>query len=143
MRTVEAVKRDLVERWLEKAEQDFGAAEQLLRSGSPYPFVIAFHSQQAAEKLLKGFLTLHQVEFPKTHNIDELLDLLSPVDAVLAKSLRPAHALTKYGVEIRYPGDQPDVSAEEAKEAFEVAANARSKILPLLEPHVQGGEGDG
>ena len=47
MRAVEAVKRDLVERWLEKAEQDFGAAEQLLRSGSPYPFVIAFHSQQA------------------------------------------------------------------------------------------------
>ncbi len=136
MRTVEAVKRDLVERWLEKAEQDFGLCRHLVMGDVLYPFAAAFHAQQAAEKLLKGFLTLHQVEFPKTHNIDELLDLLSPVDTVLAKSLRPAHALTKYGVEIRYPGDQPDVSAEEAKEAFEVAADARSKILPLLEPHV-------
>ena len=136
MRAVEAVKRDLVERWLDKAEQDFGVCRHLLMGDVLYPFAVAFHAQQAAEKLLKGFLTLHQVEFPKTHNINELLDLLSPVDAVLAKSLRPAHALTKYGVDIRYPGDQPDVSAEEAKEAFEAAADARSKILPRLEPHV-------
>ena len=102
MRTLEVVKRDLVEGWLLKAEQDFGAAEQLLRSGSQYPFVIAFHAQQTVEKLLKGFLTLHQVEFPKTHNISELLDLVTTVDVVLAESLRSAHPLTKYGVEIRH-----------------------------------------
>ena len=141
MRAAEAVKRDLVERWLEKAEQDFGVCRHLLTDDVSYPFAVAFHAQQAVEKLLKGFLTLHQVEFPKTHDINELLDLASAVDAILAESLRGAHTLTKYGVNIRYPGDQPDVSADEAKQAFEAAADARSKILPRLEPYVRGNEG--
>ena len=78
--------------------------------------MIAFHAQQAAEKLLKGFLTLYQVEFPKTHDINELLNLVSTADAIFAESLRGAHVLTKYGIDIRWPGDQPDVSADEAKE---------------------------
>ncbi len=141
MRAVEAVKRDLVERWLDKAEQDFGVCRHLVTGDVLYPFAAAFHAQQAAEKLLKGFLTLHQVEFPKTHDINELLDLVATVDVVLAESLRGAHTLTKYGVDIRYPGDQPDVSADEAKEAVEVAAEVRTKILPILEAHVRGGEG--
>ena len=42
MRTVEAVKRDLVERWLEKAEQDFGLCRHLVMGAYcirlPQPF---------------------------------------------------------------------------------------------------------
>ena len=31
-----------------------------------------FHSQQAAEKAIKGFLTFHQIAFRKTHNLTDL-----------------------------------------------------------------------
>jgi len=37
---------------------------------------IGFHAQQAVEKCLKAVLILHEIEFRKTHNLDELVDLL-------------------------------------------------------------------
>lgn len=40
----------LVRQRLEKAQGDFAAAEFLISHGAPYPHVIAFHAQQAAEK---------------------------------------------------------------------------------------------
>jgi hypothetical protein len=37
---------------------------------------VAVHSQQAVQKALKALLVWYQVEFPKTHDIKRLLDLL-------------------------------------------------------------------
>ena len=62
-------------RWAQKAENDFNLAEHLVREGCVYPEAIGFHSQQTSEKLLKAFLAMHQIDFPKTHNLGEL-DLL-------------------------------------------------------------------
>lgn len=80
-----------------------------------------FHCQQAAEKYIKAFLTLHQVEFPKSHNIRELLDLVATVDETIAEDLKPATVLTPYGVEARYPGDLPVPSQAEAQTALSLA----------------------
>lgn len=44
-----------------------------------FPNAIAFHCQQAAEKYLKAFLTWHQVAFSKTHDLQELLDIVEAV----------------------------------------------------------------
>lgn len=49
-------KLDLVRQWLEKAEKDFNVARHLAAERHSYCEAIAFHSQQTAEKLLKGFL---------------------------------------------------------------------------------------
>lgn len=64
------------------------AAEFLLTESAAFPSVAAFHCQQAAEKYLKAFLTWHGVEFPKTHDIGVLLDLVETVAPELATSLR-------------------------------------------------------
>lgn len=56
-------------------------------------------------------------EFPKTHAIEQLLDLLKEADVKTASSLKDAVVLTPYGVDIRYPGDQPEPTLEEANEA--------------------------
>jgi HEPN domain-containing protein len=40
---------------------------------------VCFHAEQCAEKYLKGFLTYHQIEFPKTHSIETLVGLCKPV----------------------------------------------------------------
>jgi len=91
--------------WVEKAEADYAAALLLRRSRKKFARdIVCFHLQQCAEKYLKGQLMEAGIPFPKTHDLERLLDLALSVDAALA-SMRPAMAtLTDYAVEIRYPG---------------------------------------
>jgi len=133
MRPLEEVKRKVVADWLRKADADMGLAEHLLSEGPVFPSAIAFHSQQAAEKYLKAFLSWHQIAFPKTHDLAELLDLAAAVDGALAESLRAAIVLTPYGVDLRYPGDRPDATEEEAREAVELARKVRDEVMPRLQ----------
>jgi HEPN domain-containing protein len=79
MKQPEVVLRDLVRQWFAKAELDYRAAERLVRDPEPLREIIAFHCQQAAEKYLKAVLVSLQIEFPKTHDLEELLELLAPV----------------------------------------------------------------
>jgi hypothetical protein len=46
----------------------------LLAAEPPDPEGGLFHSQQAAEKALKGFLTWHDVPFRRVHELDQLGD---------------------------------------------------------------------
>ena len=104
---------ELVNEWLEKAEEDYALIKHLMSDNAPYFSAIAFHAQQAVEKFLKAYLVMHQQEFPKTHDIDRLLDLIQDVDEALSERLRQIGVLSPYGVDIRYPGDFPDVSEED------------------------------
>ena len=131
MRVREAIVREFVQQWLTQAENDFGAAQLMLSEGK-YLSLVGFHSQQAAEKFLKAFLVEHQIEFPKTHEIRDLLSLVAQVDRRLAESLRSASALSPYGVDIRYPGDLPELSLEQAKTAVELAALVREQVHRAL-----------
>ena len=133
MRPHEAVKKDLVQQWIEQAGEDLGLAGDLVSRDTPYLLAVAFHSQQAVEKYLKAFLVHHQCEFPKTHDIGQILDLVATVDQSLAEALRPAADLNPYAVGARYPGDVPDVSQDDAKDAFGLAQTVRDKIVPVLD----------
>lgn len=126
------VRDEFVRQWLLKAEEDLNAAKSLMTYGDSFLSTVCFHSQQSAEKYLKAFLTYHQVEFPKTHDIDELLDLMTPIDANLSESLRDVIVLTHYGVDVRYPGELPNVTARDAQEAIQLAEKVRRLVLKLL-----------
>ena len=128
----EEVKNKLVAEWLTKADSDMNAAEHLMAAGAPFANIVAFHSQQAAEKYLKAFLTSRQVAFPKTHDLEELLDLAETSDPNLAASLRDVIVLTPYGVELRYPGDRPDATIDEARQVVELARKVRAAVLAAL-----------
>ncbi len=132
MRPPEQVKMELVRQWLAKADQDIQAGEALLAADPPFLYPACFHAQQAAEKYLKALLTWHQIEFPKTRAIEQLLDLLEPTVPDIASGLSDAAALTPFGVDIRYPGDQPEPDLEEARQAMDLARKVRDAILPLL-----------
>ena len=54
---------------LAQARKDLNAARLL---ASPEPSRSVFHSQQAAEKAAKAFITFHDVTFRKTHDLNEL-----------------------------------------------------------------------
>ena len=81
---------------------------------------------------LKAFLTWKQIAFPKSHDLEEILDLVETADAALAESLRDVIILTPYGVEIRYPGDFPDATPDSAREAVGLAQKVRDAVLNAL-----------
>jgi len=132
MRPPEEVKRQLVRQWLGKADQDIKASEALLAAQPHILQAACFHAQQAAEKYLKALLTWQQIEFPKTHAIEQLLDLVGQANGEVASSLTDASVLTPYGVDFRYPGDQPEPSPEETQEALALARKVRETVLSVL-----------
>ncbi len=132
MRPPEEIRAELVQQWLTKAEEDLGVADHLLAQKTPYFGAIGFHAQQAAEKLLKAVLVLHQIEFPKTHDLAELLDLVAGADPLLADALRNVITLNIYAVEARYPGDSPEITASEAQTALSLANEVRKHVLERL-----------
>ncbi len=134
MKPPEVVKRGFVRQWLRRGHADLAAARHLLSGGADLSYSAAFHAQQAAEKFLKAALVWHQVEFPKTHDIDRLVELVHTADPSLAALTRQAAALTPYGVEARYPGDLPQPDREEAREALTLAEGVREAVLQHLPP---------
>jgi len=115
MRTPEQVRCDFVRQWLDKARKDLAAGAVLLKEEFEDYENVGFHAQQAAEKFIKAFLVRHQIEFPKSHDIALLRQLVARVDPRLAEKLATADALTPYGVEFRYPGTFPRYHAMKAK----------------------------
>jgi HEPN domain-containing protein len=115
-----------VEAWLAKADEDYGAALDLVRKRKHLRTdVICFLAQQSAEKYLKAFLVRHKVEFRKTHDLRELRIECSKIDdafAVLADTLL---TLNFYAVDFRYPG----ATATEAEAREAVAAMKQVRVF--------------
>ena len=123
-----------VHKWLEKAGQDLTACDVLLESGTMLTGVVAFHAQHAAEKYIKALLTFREKDFPKTHDITHLLEIVALTDKVLAASLDAAEDLTAYGVLPRYPGDLPEISLDEARHLYQLAIQVRDGVLAVIPP---------
>ncbi|MEW6368807.1 MAG: HEPN domain-containing protein [Acidobacteriota bacterium] len=139
MKSPEEVKREFVNQWLGKADADLRASRHPLAGGEAYAAGAAFHAQQAAEKYLKSLLVWCQVEFSKTHDIGELLDLIARFDEELSKELQAATALTPYAVELRYPHEMPEPSLDQAREAVALAEEVRVGVLEALPLEFAGG----
>ena len=127
--------------WVRKAEEDLAAAEHLLGMGDACPFaIVGFHAQQCAEKYIKAKLVRHAIEFPRAHDIEELLELLpADVRPTLAKSLQERR-LTSYAVEARYPDETP-VDRAAAEEAVVIARQVRQKVREGLPTEALAGLG--
>ena len=139
MKQPDVVLRDLVRQWFAKAELDYRAAERLVRDPEPLREIIAFHCQQAAEKYLKAVLVSLQIEFPKTHDLEELLELLAPVRSDVAAMLEGIEVLSPFGVKIRYPGDFPELLPGQEQTVFNLARRTREAIMAQLQQLLAGG----
>jgi HEPN domain-containing protein len=90
--------------WVRKAEEDMEIARCLAALAKPKRDGACFHCQQAADKYLKALLQESGLAVPKTHELEDLLDLLLPHDATLVPLRRSLRSLTPYAVNFRYPG---------------------------------------
>jgi HEPN domain-containing protein len=117
-----------VRQWLNYADEDLGLARHAmtLSSGVPYRLV-AYHAQQCAEKCLKAYLVHNRTDFPYTHNISRLLELCGE-GAYWVESLLDAEELSFYAVTTRYPGEEEEVTREEALRAIDLAALVKDTV---------------
>lgn len=109
------------EEWLEFAESDLALARLASQAETIRAEHVCFHAQQAAEKAIKAVLRARGVEFPLTHDLELLLDLLEECGVRLPEKVRAAVSLTPYAVETRYPGFHEEISSAEVGEALGVA----------------------
>ncbi len=123
--------------WLRLARGDALMASAEV-PGAPLE-LFCFHAQQAAEKAIKAVLLAAGVQFPHTHDIDRLVDLLEGIEIIIPREIREAGFLTEYAVQTRYPLPSLPISAEEFTEAV---ARANS-VLGWAETYLLPREPDG
>jgi HEPN domain-containing protein len=97
--------------WLRLAELDVRAAE-LLMQDPEQTMAVCFHSQQAVEKALKACLVWLGLEtIPRTHNLEDLLDLL-PTEKDTSTIAEAVAEVSDYAIAPRYPGARPLYQAD-------------------------------
>jgi HEPN domain-containing protein len=112
--------RDIAQEWFKVAETDLSAAAYLLGM-RPIPVeVICYHSQQTAEKFLKGYLAFQGAPIRKTHDLLMLCKLCQAFEPNFHQIENECIDLTDYGVNIRYPFEM-EVNETDAKTALENA----------------------
>ncbi len=96
------------ERWLRFAREDLRMAELALEEDIFNQ--VCFHSQQSAEKSIKGLLRHQEKIPPRTHLMSDLLQLLdpNPFDAIRVEVL----LLDRFDIPTRYPDALPGTLAE-------------------------------
>lgn len=121
-------------RWLRYAEEDLRTAESLLGMSHGIPRHACWLAQQAAEKALKAVLTSLQIEFPRTHDLDALRNLVP--DGWQLKDNHPDLVnLTEWTVEASYPGHWAEPTDEEARVAVEQARAVWISVTTELAEH--------
>jgi HEPN domain-containing protein len=125
-------KYDLTRGWLTKAASDLATADLILDSTGPYD-TACFHTQQAVEKLLKGFLAFHELSIPRSHDLEELQRLVCAIQPLPELAALDLTEMTDYAVAVRYDFEfWPD--QEMAGQAVTLAEKIYRMILDALPP---------
>ncbi len=104
--------------WLRLARADLAHARGPLPEGGLYQ-VLCYHAQQAAEKAIKALLVRAEIEVPRTHSLEYLLDQL-PDSTAVPQVVSGAVVLTQFATTSRYPPSR-EVSEEMWREALRLA----------------------
>ena len=118
--------------WIRLAEMDSATAHHMFETYHPKPIeIVCFHAQQAAEKMLKAFLVSKGIDFPKTHDLQELCLLCEGLDIQFNNFHREMVTLNRYSVIPRYPMEWEitEADAETALKCSENIMNFTKKIM--------------
>ncbi len=119
-------------KWLRQAREELRSAEKLATDEDPGPHVACYLSQQAAEKALKAVLIFLQIDYPLTHNLDEIRESIP--EGWLLKGEHPdLEVLSGWAVKARYPGDWPEATELDGRNAARQARAVYESVLNDLE----------
>jgi HEPN domain-containing protein len=116
--------------WIQKAEGDYAAAEWLQQATAPIHDAICFHAQQCVEKYLKAWLQEANIPFPRSHDLEELLNLIVPIVPAWDVWRSDLQLLTAHAVDFRYPGNSATVN--DADHTMQLGAQVRQAIRTHL-----------
>jgi HEPN domain-containing protein len=131
----------LAHEWLTYARSDLLLADINPPEGVMLD-ALCYHAQQAAEKALKAILVAYEVDFPPTHNLAILRDLVEDA-CELPVSLQSVVELSVYAVSSRYPEDaesvmdqaEVDAAIIKAREVFEYAEKHIRQLQETITPN--------
>jgi HEPN domain-containing protein len=106
--------------WMARARSNLLLAELGKRDGV-YLEDLTFEAQQAVEKAIKDVYVFLKIEFPKTHSLITLFDLIEYAGVVIPSDVREADILTIYAVQSRYPDWDESVTDAEYRSALNIA----------------------
>ena len=112
--------------WMIHAESDLKLARLAVMDASIRREQVCFHAQQAVEKAIKAVLISRGIEFPLTHDIEELLEIAESSGIPLPEDIRESGFLSPYAVETRYPGYWAEISEADVDEAMRTAERTLS-----------------
>ncbi len=96
-------KQDIINGWMKKADRDLEVAERELTIQNPLTDIICFHAQQSAEKYMKAYLIFLDIEFQKTHDVEDLVAVAGKKDPSILEFKDIGAELSAFAVEARYP----------------------------------------
>jgi HEPN domain-containing protein len=124
-------KAEYIKNWLFRANEDIAVIKSLVNAGVEYyTSSICFHAQQASEKFLKAYLAYHNVDFPRTHDLDFLLLECQKIDKEAFQI--DFKSLTDFGVSVRYPDDFYIPEEKEALEYRDTAISVKEIVERLI-----------
>lgn len=107
--------------WIDKSERHIKSAK-ILKEHDCGNDVVAFHCQQAIEKILKAYLIVKGEGIVSGHSLLYLCKLAQGHDTNYKKYLKDCGFANQYYIETRYPADSPlIVSDYEADECIKIA----------------------
>jgi len=125
----------ITEEWLSRAKDDLDVAKEIIEL-EHLTNMVAFHAQQAMEKILKAVVEEFEISFVRTHNLEMLVGTIeSEVDLDLDMDF--IKRLDEVYISARYPSDlgllpSGKPSIQDAKELYEFAENIHGEVKRLL-----------
>lgn len=116
---------------MEYALADLSLARIALPAESKYELLL-FHAQQAVEKSLKAVLTRYEIEFPYTHSLPRLVELI-PESLGHRELLLSATVLTEFAVLTRYPGEMEPVTVDRYQRLLGLAEQVYQWALTVID----------
>ena len=123
--------RRAAEAWTQRAKGNLARAKQP-KPDEAFWEDLCFDAQQAAEKAVKAVLVLRGVNFPRTHDIADLLAFVAEDE--VPDDLWEADSLSEYATVARYPGRRP-ASEEDHRMAILLA----ERVVKWAETIIHGG----
>ncbi|MGL4664301.1 HEPN domain-containing protein [Clostridium butyricum] len=118
--------------WIDKSERDIKSAK-ILKEHDCGNDVVAFHCQQAIEKILKAYLIIKGDGVVSGHSLLYLCKLAQGHEGNFKKYIKDCGFVNQYYIETIYPADSPlIVSDYEADECINIAEEIYNYVMSII-----------
>lgn len=118
--------------WIDLPTNNLRTAEHIVENMHPIPNEIVCNlCHQTAEKFLKCYLFYNNIEFPKIHDLNELLAMCAKHSDDFKLFVKKCAFMNKYGVMPRYPNEL-QINDDDTKAALRYAKEIKEFVLSKI-----------